>query len=208
LSGALVEENWLRTDEAKDVLSSLRHAIACLELAKTDKHANKWLILALLSALQGACVCHLTGTDLHGALDERSTERLLEVDENRRKGLQNDLPKLKIAGLFELLKRVREPESAGDRSNEKGIEIRDPELVWLERISTEIRNQFVHFSPMVWSIELSGVPDLAGLVVRIIRDIRSVGWAFRKKDDDWFVRLDQTLGELDRLLLAKVSPAD
>jgi hypothetical protein len=208
LSETARDENWLQTDEAEDVLASLRHAEACFELAKSDKHANKWLILALHSALQSACVCHLTATDLRGALDGRTEQLLYEADEKRRNGSPYKLPKLRIADLVELLQRVRKPHSAGDRSNDNGIPISESELDWLARIHREIRNRLVHFHPMRWSIELSGIPDLAGLVVRIIRDIQSCGWAFRKKDDDWFVRLDRTLDKLDSLLLAEVSPAD
>jgi hypothetical protein len=42
-----------------------------------------------------------------------------------------------------------------------------------------IRNQFVHFSPKGWSIEMSGMPEIATLIARIIDEILDIGWAFR-----------------------------
>jgi len=55
-------ENWIRTDEAEDVAGSMRHAIRAGRLVAEDSQAWKWVVLAVHSALQGACVCHLTET--------------------------------------------------------------------------------------------------------------------------------------------------
>ena len=55
-------ETWIRTDEAEDAAGSVRHALRAGEMTANDPQAWKWVALALHSALQGACVCHLTTT--------------------------------------------------------------------------------------------------------------------------------------------------
>lgn len=40
----------------------------------------------------------------------------------------------------------------------------------------------MHFEPMGWSIEVSGIPEIAKLIARIISEILEIGWAFRHQD--------------------------
>ncbi len=61
-----------------------------------------------------------------------------------------------------------------------------------------IRNQFVHFAPMGWSIEVSGIPAAAALVARLVGDIVVIGWAFRHQDRSWREALADDLAALSR----------
>jgi hypothetical protein len=99
----------------------------------------------------------------------------------------------------DLLKAVRKPNSAGDRSNSAGIEINDSELQWLTRFHEDIRNQFTHFEPMGWSIEVSGFPEIAALIARIIGEIVDRGYAFRHMSGDNRDELKINLGRLGRI---------
>lgn len=143
------EGTWLQTDEAIDVVASLRHATLCLELARTDLHAYKWAFLALHSALQGACVCHLTTTAAPiGALNCPSTRQWNEYLE--KVGNNAPAPATRILDFPELLKAVRRVQSAGNGSNHEQITITDEELNWLKYLHDEVRNQFTHFAPQGW----------------------------------------------------------
>jgi hypothetical protein len=201
-------EVWLRTDEVKDVAASIRHCRASLGLAQTDLHAFKWILLSLHSALQGACVCHLTTTFAPvGAATKQNTKEWLKWSEERWGNPNIKAPETKIANLPELLKRVRKANSAGDRSNSNGISLSKSEYEWWNRIHCEIRNQFTHFAPQGWSIDVSGVPELIQLTVRVIRDIAAVGWAFRHADIDWKTKFDADLTSLDEAASSFVAPA-
>ncbi|MCJ9754637.1 hypothetical protein MOV61_28305 [Neorhizobium sp. BETTINA12A] len=176
-------ENWIRTDEAEDVAGSIRHVIRAAQFVREDSLAWKWVVMALHSALQGACVCHLTTTAAPvGAVTERNAGEWLTYFEDSRTNPNAEPPKTHLMGLPDLLKAVRKPSSAGDGSNVAGIAISESELSWLHRFHREIRNQFTHFEPMGWSIEVSGIPEIAKLVARIIGDILRTGWAFRHQD--------------------------
>lgn len=155
------------------------------------------MALALHSALQGACVCHLatTATPI-GATTPRNTSEWLQYYEERRTNPEAKMPKTRLMELPELLKAIRKPHSAGDRSNDFGVAISDGEFNWLRRFHETVRNQFVHFEPMGWSLEVSGIPSIAALAARIIADIRNAGWAFRHQETSWHEALSDDLRRL------------
>ena len=169
-------DDWIRTDELEDVASSIRHALRTATFVREDPQAWKWVMLALHSALQGACVCHLTMSAAPlGAITKRNTREWIAYHD----GLSTERPETYLMTLPDLLKAVRKPNSAGDRSNVVGITISDSELECLVEFHEVIRNQLVHFEPMGWSIEISGTHALATLIARIVREITTVGYAFR-----------------------------
>lgn len=172
--------NWIQTDEVEDVAGSIRHAIRACQFAGEDPQAWKWVVLALHSALQGACVCHLTGTTAPlGAVTKRNASEWLTYLEESRTNPDARPPKTHLMNLPDLLEAVRRPRSAGDHSNDAGVTVSETELLWLRRFHDDIRNQFVHFEPNGWSIDVSGIPELARLIGRIISEILEMGWACR-----------------------------
>ena len=187
-------ENWIHIDEADDVLGSLRHAGLSILAARDDEQAWKWVVLALHSALQGACVCHLvTSATPYGAVSARNATQWLEYFENSRNDSSAKAPKTQLMALPDLLKAVRKANSAGDRSNLSGVLISDEELRWLTRLHEDVRNQFTHFKPMSWYLDVSGIPELCRIVARIIAEILTMGYAFRHKDSHWRARLSDEL---------------
>jgi hypothetical protein len=188
---------WVQTDEAEDVAGSLRHALRCLDYVADDQQAWKWVALALHSALQGACVCHLTTSFAPvGAVTPRNAAEWVSYAEQSRTDPEAQPPRTHLMALPDLLKAVRKPNSAGDRSNDVGIEISDAELAWLRRFHNSVRNQFVHFEPIGWSIEVSGIPEIGALVARIIGKILSIGYGFRHRDRLWREALAADLSRL------------
>jgi hypothetical protein len=187
-------ENWVRVDEAEDVAASVRHALRCYQLVSDDSQVWKWIVLSLHSALQGACVCHLVTTATPvGAVTEHNAKAWISYLESSRANTKQGPPKTFLMSLPDLVKAARKPHSAGDGSNSNGIVITDGELAWLNRVHDTVRNQFVHFEPMGWSLEVSGIPDFGRLVARMIDEILEIGWAFRHKDAAWKTALNTDL---------------
>lgn len=178
-------DEWLRTNEAEDVAASVRHALRCRAMIQEDPHAWKWLALALHASLQGALVCHLVTTARPlGAVTKKNALEWLRYHEKRQSEAEARPPKTRLLPLPELIKRARKPYSAGD-GREGAVEVSDAELNWLDRFHQDVRNQFVHFEPMGWSLEVSGLRPLGGLVARMIEDALAIGWAFRRQDVAW-----------------------
>jgi len=187
-------EVWLRTDEAEDVASSIRHVLRCRRVAQEDPHEWKWIALALHAALQGALVSHLVTTARPiGAVTDRNAMEWAEYFEVSRNDPTLKPPKTKLLALPELLKLARKPGSCGNCDDTIVVKIDDSELQWLKRFHDDVRNQFVHFEPMGWSLEVSGLPAIAVLVSRIIGETLEMGWAFRHKDEAWRIALRRDL---------------
>lgn len=188
---------WLETDEAEDVAASVRHALRASAMVADDPQAWKWVALALHSALQGACVCHLvTSATPIGVVTERNAGEWLAYFEDSRTGPDAKPPRTQLMSLPGLLKAIRKAHSSGDRINEAAVPLSGAELAWLSRFHRTIRNQFVHFAPVGWSIEVSGIPELGRLVARVISDIAQIGYAFRHKDRSWREALARDLAAL------------
>lgn len=190
-------EKWIQTDAPEDVAGSIRQAIRAAQLVADDAQAWKWVVISLHSALQGACVCHLTTTaEPIGAVTKTNAKQWRAYLEESRENPNAKPPKTILMSLPDLLKAVRKPCSAGDSSNVGGIGISETELNWLQRFHADIRNQFTHFEPMSWSIEVSGIPEIAKLVARIIGEILECGWAFRHLESAQREELKQNLRAL------------
>lgn len=83
---------YVEFDECQDVLASLDQCVMCLEQTERSNGAWKWVILSLHSALQGAMVCHLSGTAQVGALTSRCATKWHEWYELDRRGETARLP--------------------------------------------------------------------------------------------------------------------
>ena len=192
-------ENWLRIDEVTDVDGSVRHALRCASFVRDDPYTWKWIILALHSALQGACVAHLTTTASPlGAVTKRNAKEWKIYFDQSWEHDATKTPETFLMNLPDLLKSIRKANSVGSGGNAAGIVICDSEFEWLKRIHNELRNQFTHFEPMSWSIELTGLPKLISVMVRIILEIIEAGWGFRHLDSAQIDELKINLRELKR----------
>jgi hypothetical protein len=58
------QDDWLRIDEQIDVLASLSLCLKTLGMVADDPTQWKWTILSMHNALQGASVCHLSGSGI------------------------------------------------------------------------------------------------------------------------------------------------
>jgi hypothetical protein len=182
------------------VAGSVRHCIASYSLVENDEQAWKWVALSLHSALQGACVCHVVTTFVPvGAVTSKNAGEWIAYMESARSDSEAKPPSIKLLNLPDLLKKVRKPRSAGNAGNSDGGPITDSEMHWLRRFHEQIRNEFTHFSPKGWSIEISGIPALTELIVRIISSIDEIGWAFRHENEAWRSELRSDLRTLANL---------
>ena len=134
-----------------------------------------------------------------GALTERNTQDWLHYFNRSSSGENVAAPDIRILALPELLKKIRKPNTIGSGSQVSGIDISDQELDWLKRFHDEIRNQFIHFSPMGWSIELSGVPDICAMIAKIIGAVHLSGWGFRNLEQTDQMTLKRDIERLSQV---------
>jgi uncharacterized protein (DUF4415 family) len=153
---------WLNTDEIEEFIGALEHASMIAE----DLHEASnwtWLVIALHTALQGACVCALRGAvsvDL-SVLDDKSAKAMWHwLDVERRKPNPKGPPVERLASLRVLYERVQNPEFLPQPSTLPHDTARDRSVSRL----IDLRNQFMHFVP-------TGMPNIANDVLAAIEHL-------------------------------------
>lgn len=148
---------YFRFDEVENVRCTIE---ICAELAqKIEERPTylKWLIIAVHDILQSAMVWALSGSDGAGALEKKSRKAMRDWLLERRKNPEIPCPNpegLYLADFKELLKRAQKDSRSG-----YGV-VLPPKLAPKEEKDLhylhDLRNMFVHFRVMDWSIESDG----------------------------------------------------
>lgn len=190
---------WLRIDERTDVLTSLSLCLDLLKKTQAEPSNWKWAVLSLHNALQGAMVCHLSGTAQLGALKEKCVTEWLDWHERDRRGkvrrISNGVdelgissfrfatakdrpPKERLADAKELFGRLDNKRSRCEPGAGAILKVTDQQKSAFSRLHN-LRNNFAHFTPKGWSIELNGLPEIFLDIVAVIDGVAKDPWPFR-----------------------------
>lgn len=200
MSASVANENWLELDEGLDTLYALRHVELCLCAVSKKPELWKWGALALHSALQGAMVCHLNGSANVGFLSEKSAKEWFAWDEKDRAGeipwIIDDepdefgfrtrrltdqgikRPTTYMAAPRELFKRLSDENKRIEGGVGAVINVTDGQKWAFNRLS-ELRDEFTHFKPKGWHIEISGFPSIVAEIGALILSIAKDDYPFR-----------------------------
>ncbi|RJP18351.1 MAG: ankyrin repeat domain-containing protein [Candidatus Abyssobacteria bacterium SURF_5] len=141
------ETRWLRLKEETNALDYLERASLFIRETPENTKAWKWVIIALHGALYGFAVAAACGTD--------------DTSLNRGRG--------KLLGIWDVLKLCQDPNHMKMLSHSKHLHLTESQRKSVELMVSELRNEFAHFKPKLWSIELHGMPDIAVDVLEVIR---------------------------------------
>lgn len=172
---------YLQTDEQHEAARALEMFHHQLILIKDDVYYWKWAIIALHNAVQAFIVCAISGTDQLGALKPKDAEEWLNAY-YRRLTPPSDV---RLDFFPELYKRAKE------KTGFKASEDFDMDIETL----TALRNDFIHFTPKGWSLEVSGLPQI---FLNCLTLIEYLGW--NAGCINWYEEPDenQAKGELDQ----------
>ena len=211
---------YIQTDVCLDVLASLDHCALSLRQARQSDGAWKWAVLSLHSALQGAMVCHLSGTAQLGALRKTDAKEEFKWHKKNRHGeiphgqkkinefsapmvstgkKEDQLPRRFVADADELFQRLS--------CSSKRIESRCGEIIKItEKQETASRrlhnlcNKLTHFSPKGWSIELAYIEEMIEDILDVICLILDNPWPSRHMPKEALNILRSTIEEIRSIL--------
>ncbi len=114
------------------------------------------MMLAAHDALQGAMVCAVQNTSCTNILNKQSEKETLDWLDK----LEGDEPAQYLADFLTLLKKYRKkyPSSA----------ITADQLNDIRKLHNQFRNNFAHFTPKGWSIEIAMLPKIIGNALNLV----------------------------------------
>ena len=190
---------YVRTDECLDILASLEHCVLSLRQAQTSSGAWKWVVLSFHNALQGAMVCHLSGTAQLGALTRSNAAKWLEWHDRDRRGevrrVQQGIdefgtpiertrreddqpPREYVANAKELFNRLSNTSKRIEAVCGGIIPVTREQRKAFERLH-HLRNELSHFSPKGWSIEVQLISESIDTLLDVLCLILGDHWPFR-----------------------------
>lgn len=150
-----MDEKWLITDASVETVSAFEVFAEELLRASADPYRWKWAIIALHSGLQGMMVLALQGSHGLHALRQEDANRWLEAHE-RGEPYPADLKLDDFPGLYKKVKsNIMLMYVHSQKFVPKGTQGGSVKLL------NRLRNEFVHFTPRVWALELEGLPAMA-----------------------------------------------
>lgn len=154
---------FLRTDEATEVFVTLSALSDFLQRASNDVYYWKWAFIALHNCVQGAMVVALRRTDGFGPIQKHIETKWYKeyrrtgeppIIEERLLRFMELYDKIKMSGTLQWTSVERyDPRGRQDRAMRK---------------LNDIRNDFIHFTPKGWSLEITDAPELFMEVLDVV----------------------------------------
>lgn len=164
-------EVWLITDETEEAISALEMLAEIIPSINFDNYRWKWAIIAIHNALQGFMVLALRERNRLIVLTKKSAKKWITVDEHNRTDPDNKLkyPEEKLDNFLNLYDKIKSDSmlfyfySKKFKSNNEHDES--------VKMINNLRNEFIHFVPKGWSLELTGAPKVCLKCIEIIEFI-------------------------------------
>ncbi|MHB0918093.1 MAG: hypothetical protein ACYC1G_10000 [Thiobacillus sp.] len=146
-------EHWLRTNEHEEAASALEAVAEWSERVERDIGYWRWVVLALHNTVQGFMVLALRGSDgLRPLRDDIAAKWLTAYQEG------GQYPVEKLDSFLNLYKKVQSDSMLFFVHSKKAIP--SPTQGRSMKKLNAMRNDFVHFLPRSWSLEVSGLPEI------------------------------------------------
>jgi hypothetical protein len=148
-------KGWLETDEFQEAVISLEVVSDQLPKVITNNHHWKWVIVSLHNALQGFMVLALTGTNGLNTLTEKcAKEWLASHDHGERTS-----PDRKLDSFLNLYKKIQSDDYMGIYNISVSYKPKLSQERNVKKLNA-LRNEFIHFVPQGWMLELGDLPQI------------------------------------------------
>lgn len=173
---------WLDTDETREAVVSLEMVAECLQKVNRNVHYWKWVVIALHNALQGYMVLALKGTDGFNVVTRECRKEWIAA----RKRQDEWFPERRLDSLLNLYKKIQRGRALYDQQVKLNCYLpRGPGDLMLMydgsqpfkprgtqnksvKLLHELRNDFIHFLPRSWLLQVSGLPRVVDDCIDII----------------------------------------
>lgn len=163
-------EYYLQIDEKENALDSLQKATEFLKNIKNDQLYWKWFIIAIHHAIYHFMLLALQNTDLSGIWKESQKLELPKLTNYRssRKIVGTENSENKLVTFLEAFNHIQEKDRMSGYVNAKPFIANTRHKEAATRLNTILRNNFVHFSPKGWSIEILYITETISPMLEVV----------------------------------------
>lgn len=181
-----IREKWLRFTAETNALDFLERAGKFIQQTESDINAWKWVILALHGALYGFAICACRSTNYENIIHrtKKGIERLITLDE--------------------ALRICQNRDWMGTLNGGKPLEPTESQEYSIKILKESLRNNFEHYIPKGWSIEIHGLPGIAMDILDISRFLSVETFRYQHLNQTQRRRIKSIIFQSKRLL--KKSP--
>lgn len=160
----MVYAKWMRYDEQTNALDYLEKCYHFLKTVEKERQNWKWVIITLHSALYGFAISACRGTNSDSVIHrtKKGHERLIDFNE--------------------ALKRCQDPNWMRVNIDYKYYELSNQQKESIRMLHKVFRNNFEHFTPKSWSIEIHDMPIMILDCLDVVRNLvvySDVGWRLK-----------------------------
>jgi len=137
---------YIEFNQETNAIDYLKKVLCFLKSIESKPENWKWVAISLHGALYGFAICSLRGTN--NCSVSKDNGNLIKFDE--------------------ALKRSQEDEYMQMYQNSRTLEITGREKQSILTMKDLLRNNFQHFIPKTWAIEISGMPTVTRDCIRVI----------------------------------------
>lgn len=157
---------YLRTDEETEAAEALCQASRMADGLDRDVKPWRWVIIALHNAAQGFMVLSLRHGNSLAALTKESAAAWLKAHETGGR-----YPEERLDHFMNLYAKIKSVEYGDLGGNKRFISGATHDETFKKL--NDIRNEFIHFTPKGWSLEVDGLPRIC---LDVISVIEFLGW--------------------------------
>jgi hypothetical protein len=156
-------ERWLGTDEYGEAVSALEFVLQEASQLSRDVSRWRWIIIALHNALQGFMVIALRHSDGSGPVPQDIIDRILTANRTQQPQPPERLHKFLV--LYRLIHSSRMDRFV----NSKRFQPQPNHNKSVCQLN-QLRNEFIHFTPKGWALEVVGLPQMCLSVIRFLME--------------------------------------
>jgi len=157
---------YLRTDEQEEAVRSLESAELHARAIYVDPYLWKWVFISLHNASQGFMVLALWNGNGLLSLTPKAAKKWLEAYES-----SHPFPCDRLDKFMNLYLKIKDQNNFSTIGSGPFIP-KNTHDASFEKLN-EIRNEFIHFTPKGWSLQLQGLPRIS---LDTLELIEFLGW--------------------------------
>jgi len=146
----IVPDKYIRFTEESNALDYLEKAYMYIQNITNKPKDWKWVIISLHGCLYGFAICAIQGTDSNS------------VSVENKNGLR------KLISFDDAIRLCQDRNRMTMTVNSKVLILTTQQKDSIRRLSKQFRNNFEHYMPMSWSIEIHGFPEIVMNILDII----------------------------------------